>query len=134
MKIKQVVVLAGKNHIGCPIYSGLEQLGLQMCECFSPEDHGKDCLLICDPEYAKTMDGSALIRQAMGKGCPILLHDSSYPSILEEIRNTGDLSQKTRDGLEAYALYQCLERDAQRLRLSLKLIAYQMQPSLREGI
>ena len=115
MKIKQVVVLAGKNHIGCPIYSGLEQLGLQMCECFSPEDHGKDCLLICDPEYAKTMDGSALIRQAMGKGCPILLHDSSYPSILEEIRNTGDLSQKTRDGLEAYALYQCLERDAQRL-------------------
>ena len=115
MKIKQVVVLAGKDHIDCSISRGLEQLGLQMCKCFSPQDHGKDCLIVCDPEYVKTLDGSALIRQAMEKGCPVLLHNSNSPSILEEIRSTGDLCRKTRDMMEAQVLYSCLQTDAQRL-------------------
>lgn len=115
MKIKQVVVLAGGNHIDCSISSGLEQLGLQMCECFSPQDHGEDCLLVCDQEYFKTLNGSALIRQAMGKGCPVLLHNSNCPQVLEEIKKTGDLSQRTRDLLEAQVLYQCLQADAWRL-------------------
>ena len=115
MKIKQVVVLAGKDHIDCSISSGLEQLGLQMCECFSPQDHKEDCLLVCDQDYADTSNGSALIRQAMERGCAVLLHNSNCPSVLEEIRSTGDLSQKTRDMLEAQVLYRCLQKDIQRL-------------------
>ncbi len=115
MKIKQVVVLAGKDHIDCSISSGLEQLGLQMCECFSPQDHKEDCLLVCDQDYADTSIGSALIRQAMERGCAVLLHNSNCPSVLEEIRSTGDLSQKTRDMLEARVLYRCLQKDIQRL-------------------
>ncbi len=90
MKIKQVVVLAGENHIDCSISSGLEQLGLQMCECFSPQNHGEDCLLVCDQEYVDTSNGSALIRQAMERGCAVLLHNSNCPSVLEEIRSTGE--------------------------------------------
>ena len=115
MKIKQVVVLAGKDHIDCSISSGLEQLGLQMCESFSPQDHGEDCLLVCDPDLVQSLYGSALIRQALGKGCPVLLHNSNTPQVLEEIRRTGDLSQRTRDLLEAQVLYRCLEADVRRL-------------------
>ncbi|MBK7385983.1 MAG: phosphoribosylaminoimidazolecarboxamide formyltransferase [Methanothrix sp.] len=115
MKIKQVVVLAGENGIDCSIPSGLEQLGLQLCESFSPQDQGEDCLLVCDPEYAQSLRGSALIREALAKGCPVLLHNSNCPQILEEIRRTGELSRETRDLLEAGALYRCLQADARRL-------------------
>ncbi len=115
MKIKQVVVLAGENGIDCSFYSGLEQLGLEMCESFSFQDHGDDCLLVCDPEYAETLNGSALIRQALGRGCPVLLHNSNCPQVFEEIQRTGDLSSRTRDLLEAQVLYRCLQADAKRL-------------------
>ena len=115
MKIKQVVVLAGKDHIDCSISSGLEQLGLQMCECNSFQDHGEDCLLLCDQEYAETLNGSAQIRLALERGCPVLLHNSNCPQVFEEIKRTGDLSPETRALLEARVLYRCLEADARRL-------------------
>ncbi len=115
MKIKQVVVLAGPPCSESLVLSGLEQLGLQICDRFSLEDNGKDCLLICDPGYMDTPMGSVLIRRAMGNEYTVLLDNTDSESILEEIRQTGGLSRQTRDGLEAYALFKCLQSDAQRL-------------------
>ena len=75
----------------------------------------RDCLIVCDPGYVETPPGSVLIRQALGNGCTVLLDGRHCSAVLEEIRETGGLSSETRNNLEAYALYRCLQSDAQRL-------------------
>jgi phosphoribosylaminoimidazolecarboxamide formyltransferase/IMP cyclohydrolase len=113
MKIKKVVVLAGHSLLAGSILPGLKQLGLQICDQLPGQ--GKDCLLICDNGYVTTPAGALLIRQALVDGSPVLLGNASGPSVLEEITQTGGLSLETRNNLEAYALYKCLQSDSRRL-------------------
>ncbi|MCX6672241.1 MAG: phosphoribosylaminoimidazolecarboxamide formyltransferase [Methanothrix sp.] len=113
MKIKQVVVLAGQAQVASSILPGLEQLGLQICDRLP--GIGKDCLLICDPEYGTTPAGSLLIRQALANGSPVLLDNTQLSSVLEEIKQTSGLSLVTRNNLETYAIFRCLQSDSQRL-------------------
>ncbi|MCK9440568.1 MAG: bifunctional phosphoribosylaminoimidazolecarboxamide formyltransferase/IMP cyclohydrolase [Methanothrix sp.] len=113
MKIKKVVVLAGHSLPAGSILPGLEQLGLQICDRLSGQ--GKDCLLICDTGYVTTPVGALLIRQALFDGSPVLLGNANCSSVLEEIKQTGCLSLETRNNLEAYALYRCLQSDSLRL-------------------
>ena len=115
MKIKQVVVLADQAQVASSILPGLKQLGLQICDRLPGEGDGKDCLLICDPGYETTTFGSLLIRQALANGSPVLLNNAECSSVLEEIKQTSSLSLETRNNLEAYALYRCLQSDSQRL-------------------
>ncbi|HOV81146.1 MAG TPA: phosphoribosylaminoimidazolecarboxamide formyltransferase [Methanothrix sp.] len=112
MKIKHIVVLPGQTSE--PILAGLEQLGLQISNRFS---NGTDCLLICNSGYEMTPSGSLLIREALAGGTPVLLDGDGMncAAVLDEIRETSDLSEKTRRGLEAHALYRCLQADAKRL-------------------
>jgi phosphoribosylaminoimidazolecarboxamide formyltransferase/IMP cyclohydrolase len=115
MKIKQVVVLAGQAQVASSILLGLEQLGLQICDRLPGEGAGKDCLLICDNGYETTPAGALLIRQALADGCPVLLNGADCSSVLEEITQTSGLSSETRNNLEAYAIFRCLQSDSQRL-------------------
>ncbi len=115
MKIKKVVVLAGHSPLAGSIIPGLEQLGLQICDRLPGEGGGEHCLLICDPGYAATPEGLLLIRQALVDGSAVLLDNASCPSVLEEITQTSGLSLETRNSLEAYALFKCLQRDSERL-------------------
>jgi len=115
MKIKQVVVLADQAQVASSILPGLKQLGLQICDRLPGEGDGKDCLLIFDQGYETTTVGSLLIRQALANGSPVLLNNAECSSVLEEIKQTSGLSLETRNNLEAYALYRCLQSDSQRL-------------------
>jgi phosphoribosylaminoimidazolecarboxamide formyltransferase/IMP cyclohydrolase len=117
MKIKQIVVLTGQTEVAGSILPGLEQLGLQICirDHFSSEDCREDCLIICDPGYLETPNGSWSLRRAIGNGCAVLLDSEQSFAVLEEIKETGGLSSKTKNDLEAYALYKCLQSDARRL-------------------
>ena len=117
MKIKQIVVLTGQTEVAISILPGLEQLGLQICirDHFSSEDGREDCLILCDPGYLETPNGSWSLRRAIGNGCAVLLDNEQSFAVLEEIKETGGLSSKTENDLEAYALYKCLQSDARRL-------------------
>lgn len=117
MEIKQIVVLTGQTEAASSILPGLEQLGLQIriSNHFSLDDNGQDCLIVCDPGYVETPSGSVLIRQALGNGCIVLQDGMHCSAVLGEIKQTGGLSSATRNHLEAYALYRCLQSDAQRL-------------------
>jgi phosphoribosylaminoimidazolecarboxamide formyltransferase / IMP cyclohydrolase len=115
MKIKRVVILADPASRAGSILPGLEQLGLQICYQFSPDTDGSDCLLVCGAGIEETPAGSALIRQAIGRECTIILDSQSSSSVLDEIKQTGELREKTRRELAAHALYRCLERDARLL-------------------
>jgi phosphoribosylaminoimidazolecarboxamide formyltransferase/IMP cyclohydrolase len=55
------------------------------------------------------------LRRAIGNGCAVLLDNEQSFAVLEEIKETGGLSSKTKNDLEAYALYKCLQSDARRL-------------------
>ena len=112
MKIRQVIVLANPSQVASSIPSGLTQLGLQIRDRFSPDDNGLDSLLLCDPGFENTPNGSAILRQAVSCGCCILLDPQSQSSVLEEIGKTGGICEETRKNLAAYALYRCLEGDA----------------------
>ena len=113
MKVKKVVVLADQAQVARSILPGLEQLGLQICDQLPGQ--GTDCLLICDMRHVTTPRGALLIRQALVDGCPVLLDNANIPTILEEIKQTGGLSLETRNNLEAYALFRCLQSDSRRL-------------------
>ncbi len=115
MKIKKVVVLTGDAQVAGSILPGLEQLGLQICERLPGEGFAADCLLICDHGYVTTPAGALFIRQAMAVGSPVLLDNVDCSSVLEEITKTSGLSTETRNKLETYALYRCLQSDSRRL-------------------
>lgn len=138
MKIKQVVVL--KDQVASSLLHSLEQHGLQICDRLPCNE--KDCLLICDPGYETTPSGALLIRQALANGGSVLLDSARLPSVLEEIGQTGGLSLETRNNLEAYALYRCLQSDSLRLAAlqagtnampSYAVAAYEKVQELRYG-
>jgi len=114
MEIKQVVVLTGQASSAGPLLAGLEQLGLQISDRVSRDNDRKDCLLVCNDI---TLSSSLLIRRALADGCPVLLDGDGVDcaTVIDEIRRTSGLSDKTRRDLEAHALYHCLQCDAKRL-------------------
>jgi phosphoribosylaminoimidazolecarboxamide formyltransferase/IMP cyclohydrolase len=137
MQIRQVVLLADQSQTACSILPGLEQLGLQICKEFS--SHGPDSLLVCDCNLLRDPSGTALIRHALSMGCCVLMDGCLSPIVTEEIRQTGGLSEETRNAMAAHALYRCLESDAQHLAalqrgMPLYVVdAYEKQQDLRYG-
>jgi len=115
MKIKQVVVLPGQAQVASSILPGLRQLGLQICDRLSLEGDCSDYLLICDQGYEKNPSGSLFIRQALARGCAVLMNDADIAGILQEIKECNGLSAQTRNRLEAYALFLCMQSDSERL-------------------
>jgi phosphoribosylaminoimidazolecarboxamide formyltransferase / IMP cyclohydrolase len=115
MKIRQVVVLANPSQVASSIPSGLTQLGLQISDRFYPNDSGMDSLLLCDPGFENTPNGSAILRQALSLGCCVLMDPQSHSSVLGEIIQTGEICEETRRNLSAYVLYRCIESDARTL-------------------
>ena len=113
MKIKQVI-LADPAHDAGFIPQSLKQLGLQISD-HNGQDNYSDSLLICPPGYEADIKGSLLIRQALACGGAVLMKESDAPAVQEEIAQTGGLGPATRDRLEAYALFCCLQSDARRL-------------------
>lgn len=113
MEIKRVLVPADHILLAESILPGIKQLGLQICDQLPSE--AEDCLLICSPEYAANPEGSILIRQALAQGSAVLLESARCSSILDEIKETGGLTQETRNDLEAYVLFKCLQSDSERL-------------------
>jgi phosphoribosylaminoimidazolecarboxamide formyltransferase/IMP cyclohydrolase len=113
MKIKQVI-LADPATVAGSVLESLKQLGLQISDRLG-QGSCSDSLLICPPGYEEDTKGSLLIRQALAGGAAISIKDSDACPVLEEIAETGGLSQATRDRLKAYALFRCLQSDARRL-------------------
>lgn len=115
MKIKQVVIPADCSQAASSILPALKQLGLQISEHLPDRSECSDCLLICDPGHEAARNGSHLIRLALAGGCAVLMKASDAPLVLEEIEQTGGLALATRNNLEAYALFCCLQSDSKRL-------------------
>jgi len=115
MKIKRVVVLADPAARADLVLFGLDQLGLQICDQFSPDTDGPDSLIVCAAGFEETPAALALIRQALESESPVVLDSTGLPSLLDEIRQTGDLGEETRRELAAHALYRSLECDARLL-------------------
>jgi phosphoribosylaminoimidazolecarboxamide formyltransferase/IMP cyclohydrolase len=116
MQIRQVVALADKSQVVNALLLDLEQLGLQISNGSSLDSSDSSSkLIICDPGFEATSQGSLIIHQALDCGCSVLMNPRSYPSVLKEIGETGGLSEDIRRELAAYALYRCIEADARRL-------------------
>jgi phosphoribosylaminoimidazolecarboxamide formyltransferase/IMP cyclohydrolase len=113
MQIRQVVALAEAPVVVSSLLSGLEQLGLQICDSFDCSSSG--VLFICDPGFESTPQGSVLIRQALNRGCCVLMDPARCAAVLDEIRRTGGISDQTRRELDAHALYRCIADDCRRL-------------------
>jgi phosphoribosylaminoimidazolecarboxamide formyltransferase/IMP cyclohydrolase len=112
MQISQVVALARSSQAVTSLLHGLEQLGLQISDISSLCPEGPERLLVGEPGPLLTPSDAAVLRQALSRGCCVLVNPEMFPDVLEEIRQTGGLSPETRRGLAAYALYRCIESDA----------------------
>lgn len=113
MKIRQVVIPADRSQMVNALLPGLEQLGLQICDRLS--SNGDESILVCDPGFEHTPSGTAIIRQAISRGCPVLMDFEQSAAVLEEIKQTGGLRDETCQDLAAHALYRCIESDARHL-------------------
>lgn len=112
MQIRQVVILSEDSRANA-VLPGLEQLGLHICDSFSGDS--SESLLVCSPGFESTPSGAAIIRSAISNGCCVLMDLSQAEAVLEEIKRTGGISDETRNGLAAYAIYRCIESDARLL-------------------
>lgn len=79
------------------------------------------------------------IRRALNYGCCVVIDPQRFPEILNEIKQTGCVSEKSRKRLDAYALYKCIESDS-RLLASMQgslpdfmVTAYEKVQDLRYG-
>ena len=115
MKLKRVVVLADPASRADLSLFGLEQLGLQMCDQFSPDADGSESLVFSAARFADTLAGSTIIRQALDRKCTVVLDSGGLSAVIDEIKKTGNLCEETRQTLAAGALYKCLESDARLL-------------------
>jgi hypothetical protein len=103
----------GRRVSGISALAGLKAGSLQICDTLS---FNGDCsLLLCDCGFESTPNGSAIIRQAINCGCPVLIGSAQAVFILDEIRETGGIREETYRDLAAYALYKCIESDARQL-------------------
>lgn len=113
MQIRQVMVLDDRSQEINALLPGLKQLGLQIYDTLS--FNGDGSLLLCDCCFESTPNGSAIIRQAINCGCPVLIGSAQAALALDEIRETGGIREETYRDLAAYALYKCIESDARQL-------------------
>lgn len=113
MQIRQVMVLDDRSQEINALLPGLKQLGLQIYDTLS--FNGDGSLLLCDCGFESTPNGSAIIRQAINCGCPVLIGSAQAALALDEIRETGGIREETYRDLAAYALYKCIESDARQL-------------------
>lgn len=113
MQIKQVVILSDGSQALSVSLPGLEQLGLQICDSFSPDSTGS--LIICNHGFESTSSGAEIIRHALNNGCCVLMEPFRAGAIFSEMRQTGEISEETRKSLASYALYRCIESDARQL-------------------
>src|SRR5512136_910342 len=139
MRIRQVVTPTDCSHAIVSILPNLEQLGLKISHDLSVSLLEKGSLFICDPGFESTQSGSAIIRYALSKDCCVLMDPEKFPSVLDELRNTGEISNKTGQNLAAQAIFKCIEADA-RLLGSLQdglphyaVCAYKKAQELRYG-
>lgn len=115
MKIRQVVIPASSSEVANPVLLEFKELGLQIREHLPSDGCGPESLVLCGSGFESTSRGAALVRGAISSGAAVLLDGQSCSSVLDEIKRTGGLSESTRRGLEALALYRCLASDARRL-------------------
>jgi phosphoribosylaminoimidazolecarboxamide formyltransferase/IMP cyclohydrolase len=113
MQIRQIVVLSDGLQASMAVLPGLEQLGLQICDSYSPDS--SDCLIVCDNGFVSTPSGAAIIRRAIGNGCCVSMDFGRAQAVLDEIKQTGGVSDDTRRSLAAHAVYKCIESDARLL-------------------
>jgi phosphoribosylaminoimidazolecarboxamide formyltransferase/IMP cyclohydrolase len=113
MQIRQIVVLSDGSQTSSAILPGLEQLGLQICDSFSPDSSG--CLLVCNHGFESTLSGAEIIRRAISSECCVLMDFARAHAVLDEIKQTGGVSEETRRSLAAHAIYKCIESDARLL-------------------
>jgi len=114
MKIRQVLLLDDQSQAAKSILSDLEQLGLQISPNSSLQPEGRDQILIGHSDDISEQ-ATGTIRRALNFGCCVLLDPQKFPDILNEIKQTGNVSEKSRKRLDAYALYKCIESDTRLL-------------------
>jgi phosphoribosylaminoimidazolecarboxamide formyltransferase/IMP cyclohydrolase len=139
MRIRQVITPADCSHAIVSILPELEQLGLKINYDLSVSLQETGCLFICDLGFESTQSGSATIRYALSKNCCVLMDPEKFYPVLDELRNTGEISNKTNQSLAAHAIYKCIEADA-RILNSLQdglpyyaVCAYERAQELRYG-
>jgi phosphoribosylaminoimidazolecarboxamide formyltransferase/IMP cyclohydrolase len=139
MNIRQVLALEGSSQAVDSFLLDLEHLGLQISPISSTHLEGQEQILVGDEDARSSSVSLATIRQALCQGCCVLLDPKRFPDIMNEIKQTGGLSEETRKDLAAYALYRCIERDVREL-MSMQgslpqylVTAYQKVQDLRYG-
>ena len=139
MKIRQVLLLDDRSQAVKSFLSDLEQLGLQILPVSSCLIEGPEQILLGDSQSVSSPESLGIVRQALSCGCTILFDLQRFPEVQDEIKLTGGLSEETRKKLSAYAMYKCIERDAEQLAsLQGKLpdymvVAYEKVQDLRYG-
>jgi phosphoribosylaminoimidazolecarboxamide formyltransferase/IMP cyclohydrolase len=115
MNIRQVVALEGSSQVADSFLLDLEQLGLQILPNSLINLTGQEQILVGDENALSSSEAWNTVRLALSRGCGVLLDPERFSDIINEIKKTGGLSGKTKNDLAAYALYRCIERDAQEL-------------------
>jgi phosphoribosylaminoimidazolecarboxamide formyltransferase/IMP cyclohydrolase len=115
MKIRQVLALEGSSHAIDSFLLDLEQLGMQILPISSENLIGQGQILVGDDHALSSSGACSTIRLALSRGCSVLLDPGRFRDIINEIKETGSLSGKTKNDLAAYALYICIGKDAQDL-------------------
>ena len=110
MKIRQVIVLDDRSQAVKSFLSDLEQLGLQISPDSSLKPVSQDQILIGNSDDL-SYQAVSTIRRALDLGCYVLLDPQRFPDILDEIKQTGSVSENNQKRLDAYALYKCIESD-----------------------
>jgi hypothetical protein len=108
MNIRQVLALEGSSQAIDSFLLDLEQLGLQILPNTSTHLEGQEQMIVGDEDALSSSVVLATIRQALNQECCVLLDPKRFPGIINEIRQTGGLSDNTRNDLAAYARYRCI--------------------------
>lgn len=115
MRIKRVAVSEGGSFLADCILSEAKQLGLQICDALPDDGDLSDLILLCDPGYESSPEGSITIRRALFQGATLLMDRAECAPILDEFAKTGDISSASRKRLEACVLYRLIASDSKRL-------------------
>jgi phosphoribosylaminoimidazolecarboxamide formyltransferase/IMP cyclohydrolase len=139
MNVRQVLALEGSSQAVDSFLHDLEQLGLQILPISLENLAGQEQILVGDGNALSSSAALNTVHWALNRGCIVLLDPKRFLEIINEIKQTGGLSNETKHDLAAYALYRCIERDAQEL-MSMQgclpqylVTAYQKVQDLRYG-
>lgn len=119
MNICQVLVLDDPSQAAKSLLYDLEQLGLQILPVSSCNLQGPEQILVGDINAVHGLAAHETIRQALDRGCSVLLDPDRFQEISNEIKQTGSVSEESRKDLAAFALYECTKDDA-RLLMSMQ--------------